>query len=325
MKISPRLFYPYQIPVAAEAKKRWSQIIIEKDKVYTFSRQDQDLGIYACYARYEQLPGLPLHFHRFFEITLLLSGAGTNFIGKWEYPMRAGSLFFINHLEEHREVITSPTVEKLILAFLPQVIESGLTLETSSALLGSFLLSEPFCRDALASFKGYLLSGAALQRVSRSWLQLIHTFYQKSDRYKSFLIKNHLISLLSVILEESILRSPLPKRTSDTLTPCINYLHTHYMMIKDINDIIPLSMISRGHFYKLFKKNTGMHPSQYLNNLRVQKAKELLRKTTLSVKNITREVGFANESYFHRLFKSITGTSPVQYRYGGSTEAKIVQ
>ncbi|HBE02226.1 MAG: hypothetical protein A2096_12980 [Spirochaetes bacterium GWF1_41_5] len=318
-------FYPYLIPESSEAKKKWGQIVVDKDNIFSFSEENHGLGVYACLAHYEKLSGIPSHFHRFFEITLLLSGRGTNFIGKREYAMSPGSLFFINHLEAHREIFATPVVDKLILGFLPQMTEPGLTIDSPSPLLDSFLVTEPFCLNADAAHKGYQVTGASQQRIIHSWFQFIHTFHQKLNRGKAFFLKNHLLALLSVILEETIIKSPPPARSSPALSSCINYLHTHFSVIQNIDDIIPLSMISRGHFYKIFKKNTGMHPSLYLNNLRVQKARELLTGTTLPVKSIAKETGFVSENYFHRVFKSIAGISPAHYRYQEVTEAKLVQ
>jgi AraC-like DNA-binding protein len=67
-------------------------------------------------------------------------------------------------------------------------------------------------------------------------------------------------------------------------------------------------------FRKLFKEVTSYSPQQYLLNLRINKAKELLLATELNVNEIAYQTGFDSEFYFSSLFKKKVGSSPVNYR-----------
>jgi len=72
--------------------------------------------------------------------------------------------------------------------------------------------------------------------------------------------------------------------------------------------------MSEFHFNRLFKRATGMPPSQYQIGLRLDAARRLLRETQKSVITIANEVGYANPSHFARLFRKETGLSPTDYR-----------
>ncbi len=72
--------------------------------------------------------------------------------------------------------------------------------------------------------------------------------------------------------------------------------------------------LSPSHFSKIFNESTGMSFNQYLNRIRITKAKELLSLPNLRVDQIHSMVGFENRSYFGKVFKAITGTTPKQYR-----------
>jgi Transcriptional regulator containing an amidase domain and an AraC-type DNA-binding HTH domain len=72
--------------------------------------------------------------------------------------------------------------------------------------------------------------------------------------------------------------------------------------------------ISEFHFNRLFKRATGVPPSQYQIRLRIDAARRLLRETTRSVIEIAEEVGYSNPSHFARLFRKETGLSPSDYR-----------
>lgn len=72
--------------------------------------------------------------------------------------------------------------------------------------------------------------------------------------------------------------------------------------------------VSERTLMRRFAKEIGMLPTKYLQNLRVQKAKELIINSNRSFENITFDVGYEDISSFRRLFKKMTGLSPGEYR-----------
>mgnify|MGYP001270269584 CR=1 FL=1 len=67
-------------------------------------------------------------------------------------------------------------------------------------------------------------------------------------------------------------------------------------------------------FRRIFKEYTGFAPAQYLQEIRIQHAKELLTNTNLNIKEIAFESGFENPEYFFTAFKKKTGYTPLKYR-----------
>jgi two-component system response regulator YesN len=72
--------------------------------------------------------------------------------------------------------------------------------------------------------------------------------------------------------------------------------------------------LSLSRLHHLFKAETGTTPAQYLRSLRLEKAKELLEDTLLSVKQIMVSIGVRDRSHFEREFKRMYGLTPTQYR-----------
>jgi len=72
--------------------------------------------------------------------------------------------------------------------------------------------------------------------------------------------------------------------------------------------------MSEFHFNRLFKRATGLPPSQYQIKLRIEAARRLLRETKGSVISIANEIGYSNPSHFAQLFRKETGLSPSDYR-----------
>jgi len=83
---------------------------------------------------------------------------------------------------------------------------------------------------------------------------------------------------------------------------------------------VTLSQVSKAvntssfYFCKLFKRATGMHFTQYLALVRIEKAKNLLLNPNLRVSEIAFEVGWQSLTHFNRVFKRLIGLSPTKYR-----------
>lgn len=78
----------------------------------------------------------------------------------------------------------------------------------------------------------------------------------------------------------------------------------------DLQQLVRELPMGYSKFRKLFKQVTGYSPHQYLLNLRINKAKELLKTTELNISEIAYQSGFESEFYFSRFFKKNTGMPP---------------
>lgn len=94
----------------------------------------------------------------------------------------------------------------------------------------------------------------------------------------------------------------------------INQFHQEYQKDINIAQLADSYHISCCWFIREFKNYTGHSPKQYITNLRLQNAKELLRNHSLSISDIGGLVGYENQLYFSRIFHRYTGMSPSEYR-----------
>jgi AraC family transcriptional regulator len=81
-----------------------------------------------------------------------------------------------------------------------------------------------------------------------------------------------------------------------------------------LSKLAAITGLSVFHFAHSFRKDFGVSPYQFLQDLRVGRAKELLCRTSVDQKEISRQLGFASASHFVRVFKANTGETPGQYR-----------
>jgi len=65
---------------------------------------------------------------------------------------------------------------------------------------------------------------------------------------------------------------------------------------------------------RFFKQSTGINLFDYISNIRISKAKELLENDNINILNIAKAVGYDSSQYFSTVFKKITGMTPIEYR-----------
>jgi len=82
----------------------------------------------------------------------------------------------------------------------------------------------------------------------------------------------------------------------------------------ELDEVARGSGLSRPHFYKLFRRQTGVTPNIYLNTLRMERAVQRLGQTDQSITEIGDELGFSCQSVFTRFFTSHVGMAPTDYR-----------
>jgi len=82
----------------------------------------------------------------------------------------------------------------------------------------------------------------------------------------------------------------------------------------NVEDLAKKINMSYSWFRKVFKDYTGFAPAQYIQVLKINKGKELLSSTSLSVKEIAFKTGFENPEYFFTVFRKKTGMTALQYR-----------
>ena len=101
-----------------------------------------------------------------------------------------------------------------------------------------------------------------------------------------------------------------PQINSALIDQLIAQLNKRYMEAWDIRSMARFCHLSADHFSHQFKKAAGTAPIQFLTNLRMEQAKELLLTESLSVSEVAELVGYKDPLYFSRVFKKATGTSP---------------
>lgn len=101
---------------------------------------------------------------------------------------------------------------------------------------------------------------------------------------------------------------------SNRLKKAIEYINENLSEDIGLVDIADELGMSQYYFCRLFRKSTGITPHAYMIQQRIEKAKQLLKQSKLTINEISIECGFANPSHFAKHFRKHTGLSPKQFR-----------
>ncbi|HMM02362.1 MAG: AraC family transcriptional regulator [Prevotella sp.] len=148
--------------------------------------------------------------------------------------------------------------------------------------------------------------------VVQLYKQAIQIAIEQKSGFQQMLagIVNHLLGLAYSLDKNYIFES----------SESVNQINKAKIIIlenfKDIKpqDIADQLNMSYSNFRKIFKEYTGFAPSQYIQELKIQKSKELLTNTMIPVKEIAYMMGFENQEYFFTAFKKKNNTTPIEYR-----------
>lgn len=105
------------------------------------------------------------------------------------------------------------------------------------------------------------------------------------------------------------------KEEQDHITAFVfNYVENNYMKDISLDLVADKLKITGGYLSTYFKEKTGMNFSDYVNKLRIEKAKQFLEKSNAKVQDVAEKVGYNNVVSFIRVFKKITGQTPGEYK-----------
>ena len=127
---------------------------------------------------------------------------------------------------------------------------------------------------------------------------------------------NNALNFYSLIIDKHICPHShnLIKNNSPCVERAIEYIKNNYTNEISIDDLCKELNINKCYFCSIFKKETGSTFINYLNSYKVEKSKELLKNTNLSLLDIALSVGFNNQSYYSTVFKRITSKTPLEFR-----------
>jgi len=124
-------------------------------------------------------------------------------------------------------------------------------------------------------------------------------------------------ALICAVLVEAMRQMLMPPtQPKQFVAAAVAYLRQHLHEPVSMADLVRHVGFSRARMFDMFKAQTGLTPHDYLQRMRIEKAREQLRQTQLSVTEIGLAVGFSSGQYFSTVFARYSGVSPTGFRKG---------
>lgn len=133
----------------------------------------------------------------------------------------------------------------------------------------------------------------------------------QAGRMRQLIWLQEMICLLLELNEQAIKLSSAEE--SDRLRLTVGYLNEHYLDQITVDQLAQMADMGRSKYSMAFQLAMGKKPLEYLNDLRIEKAKQLLEGNEQPLREIARQVGFNDEYYFNRRFTKRIGIPPGLY------------
>ncbi|KUP25162.1 AraC family transcriptional regulator [Paenibacillus sp. DMB5] len=228
----------------------------------------------------------------------------------------AGSIMYWLEEDEHsRKYIDSENSERRILNFLDAGDLEGIFKELEN-IRGLISAEQHISYDNIM-FIYHQLIGATIKHLRENHISTGRTVMGKGDIYSVLAAMDTLDELEEYLhaffreIVQNLDRGPAETNHGERV---IQYLKDHYKEEIVLKDMSTEFGISYSYMRKIVYELTGKSMIDYLNQLRIDKAKELLLDTDLTIKQVAAEVGYYNVQSFNRFFRKYEGMPPSSYK-----------
>ncbi len=253
-----------------------------------------------------------IHSHDFSELVIILSGIGMHITENETYPVQRGDVFIVTKNQSHGY----DKLENLNLINIYYDLNAlNMPIHDLYMLPGytALFTLEPVYRKKHSFNSKLRLTNNELLTINKM-VNLLDRELLKQAKGFQFLacsIFMQIVGYISRCYEHS--SSP----TSQSLLrigESISFIENNYHQPITLEQLAGMAHMSRRSFQRIFRTIIGDSPINYLLQLRLSRAKELLQNRTMSITQVAFDTGFQDSNYFSRKFRQIYSMSPRQYR-----------
>ncbi|MUT68473.1 helix-turn-helix domain-containing protein [Paenibacillus sp. NEAU-GSW1] len=282
------------------------------DNVYlNWFTNDEQFPFFIQYGGHEE--DTILHKHNdFTELVIVLNGNATHIVNSETYFIKKGNVFVLNGSASH--AFKNPHDFKICnIMYRPEILRSaGPDLSTSNGFQALFVL-EPFYRNIHSFQSGLSLPIPSMEHVASIISDMINEYNDKQQGYQTMLISQFMELVIYLSRQYDNQENGTDSNLMH-LANAISYIEDNYLEPLTLEEIADRSKISVRHLNRIFQSYYQTTPISYLQQLRLERARMLLRQSGLPITKISYECGFNDSNYFTRKFSKAYGLSPKAFR-----------
>lgn len=240
------------------------------------------------------------HWHEEIEILYVTSGSARITLEQQEYLLVKDSMFIINSNQLHSGYCESTPYACNVLSFKPQNLITEIA--SQNIIFQPLIVNVPQIGNYIKEiFKECEEQKLAYKDNCKALL----------TQFLVYLSRNYMSDMLSEKISEK------RKRNLARLNQVLSYIDQHSAERISNKKLADMMYLSEDRFGHLFRKNVGISPQLYINEMRLQKAKELIQSTNYTITEISRMVGFQDYNHFGRQFQRRYGCTPSEAKKQG--------
>jgi len=255
-----------------------------------------------------------LHTHSFFEIVFILNGSCTNKVSDTILKMNTGDVCIIAPNTIHAlSVFSDDCIAINLLVRATTFEKSFFEILKTNDVLSSFFSRALYSSNS----QSYVLfTEQTDQRIMYSVIEMYHEFnslYKYSDRILTSMMSAFFIRLLRSDVKNII----VPMHSITSLDRNIIYILNHiFLNFKNITlkDLSLKYNYSERQMARILKEYTGKTFINIIQDIKMQKACELLENPNISINKIIEHIGYSNTTHFYKIFKKHYNMTPIDYR-----------
>ncbi len=262
------------------------------------------------HAFYCDLKKAVYHNHDFFELVYVISGKAVHKIDNDVREIAVGDYMFMDYSTYHEYTAATDDFAVINCLFLSKGIDKTM----------------PDCRDFNQLLKSYhlrlnkiIMQGAAVNRFFHDDDQSVYSALVKMCNEREALKTgyiDYMRSLLIQIIIETVRKTSVEveENYSSAVAKTVKIIEDGYSSKLQLSDIATELFISVPYLSSKFKEETGVCFSDYLKQVRIQKACMMLNTCDMKIHDIAEKCGYSDYKRFGNVFREITGTSPGKFR-----------
>ncbi len=262
------------------------------------------------------------HCHEYLEIAYIKDGVGEHILNGKRHAVKRGDVFFIGKNSVHNYNAVSSNFNWINCMFLPTALSAdAFTCNNAKDIVKLAVFAN------ISEIQKITAESIELQMKIDEFGALFTEMLREynEDRSGSQEILKHYLSILCIKLFRrytTINEQKKKDEKTDYAKIVIDYLEKNSFESFKLEEIAKKTFLSPRYFQTVFKKNTGKSLINFLHEVRVEKACELLAQSDLSVNAVMQSVGYNDTKFFYNIFKRYTSFTPGAYRLHYQDEKK---
>lgn len=245
------------------------------------------------------------HAHRDYELYYLINGSRRLLIKNNFYKMEQGDLLLITPGTLHKTLDESPSeYRRIVINFPPKLLD--------------YVIGEKGAYKSSLEQDAIIIRNANVSEAALNAVYELEAVAQdngnESGKFELMLLSVLYKLIYFLVSYENILPdTKVYEKNSAYISDILEYINHHYTGSITLTELSSRFYISEYHLCRSFKKATGRTIVEYINYLRIEKAKQLLTESPKTIETVAKMCGFKTTTHFNHVFKEYEKSSPSQF------------